>query len=102
LVRLDDVSAQKDADDGDAVYPFGVIRLEQTTLEVHSRLYYFDLSEGGPRAAAKTPRFGFPTAFRSLSGVVFLDYCGWVLAPRDRCTDISPPSAGCAGRAAEP
>lgn len=102
LVRLDDVSALQDTDDGDAVFPFGVIRLQQTPLEVHSRLYYFDLREGGPRDAAKAPHYGFPTAFRSVTGVVFLDYCTWVLAPRDRCADVSPSSAGCAGQAAGP
>jgi len=97
LVQLEGASALQDADDGDAVYPFGVIRLEQTALEVHSKLYYFDLSEGGPRASVKAPRFRFPTSFRRLRGVVFLDYCTWVIAPRDRCTDLSPPSEGCPG-----
>lgn len=96
LVRLDHVSALRDADDGDAVFQFGVIRLEQSALEVHSRLYYFDLSAGGPRDASKAPRYGFPAAFGSVTGVVFLDYCTWVLAPRDRCADLSPPSEGCA------
>jgi hypothetical protein len=95
LVQLEDVAARQDADDGDAVLPFGVIRLAETALEVHSRLYYFDLSEGGPRAAVKAPHYAFPTAFRSLRGVVFLDYCTWTLAPRDRCADLSPPSEGC-------
>jgi hypothetical protein len=95
LVRLDGASAVQDTDDGDAVFPFGVLRLAETSLEVHSRLYYFDLSEGGPRASVKAPHYGYPTAFRSISGIVFLDYCSWVLAPRDRCADLSPPSQGC-------
>lgn len=95
LVQLADVSAGQDMDDGDAVFPFGVIRLAETALEAHSRLYYFDLSEGGPRATVKAPHFAFPTSFRSLTGVVFLDYCTWVLAPRSRCTDMLPPSDGC-------
>jgi hypothetical protein len=96
LVRLEDVSAQRD-EDGDAVFPFGVVRLAETSLEVHSRLYYFDLSEGGPRAAGKSPRFAYPTAFGALTGVVFLDYCSWSLGPRDRCRDLVPASAGCGG-----
>jgi hypothetical protein len=95
LLQLTDVSATRDTDDGDAVQPFGVIRLEQTALEVHSRLYYFDLREGGPGAAGKAPRFGYPTAFQSVTGVLFLDYCQWVLAPRDRCADLAPASEGC-------
>jgi hypothetical protein len=102
LVKLEGVTALEDPDDGDAVFPFGVIRLAQTSLEVHSRLYYFDLSLGGPRDAAKTPRYGYPTTFRSVSGVVFLDYCSWVLAPRDRCTDLTPADAGCSAQAARP
>jgi hypothetical protein len=102
LVRLEHVAAVQDGDDGDAVFPFGVIRLEQTALEVHSRLYYFDLSAGGPRDAGKAPRYRFPTAFGSVTGVLFLDYCTWVLAPRDRCADVSPPSEGCTGLVARP
>jgi len=95
LVRLEAASAVQDADDGDAVFPFGVVRLAETSLEVHSRLYYFDLTEGGPRASVKAPHYGYPTTFRSITGIVFLDYCSWVLAPRDRCADLAPPSEGC-------
>ena len=98
LVRLEAASAVQDTDDGDAVFPFGVVRLAETSLEVHSKLYYFDLSEGGPRVAAKAPHYAYPTAFRSITGIVFLDYCSWVLAPRDRCADVAPPSQGCTAR----
>ena len=73
------------------------ITFQQAALEVHSRLYYFDLSEGGPRDSGKAPHYGFPTAFQRLTGIVFLDYCTWVLAPRDRCADLAPASDGCAG-----
>lgn len=96
LVVLHDVSAVRDDSDGDAVFPYGVMKLEQTRLEVHSRLYYFDLREGGPRAAAKAPRFGYPARFAKVMGPILLDYCSWVLAPRDRCDDLSPASANCA------
>ncbi|HYP86801.1 MAG TPA: hypothetical protein VEQ59_01575 [Polyangiaceae bacterium] len=98
LVALEGVSARRDGDDGDAVFPFGVIELEETPLEVHSKLYYFDLSEGGPRSAAKTPRFSYPSAFERVVGLVFLDYCRWSLAPRDRCRDLVPASEDCARR----
>jgi hypothetical protein len=101
LVQLQDVTARQD-EDGDAVFPFGAVRLVETSLEVHSRLYYFDLSQGGPKAAGKAPRYPYPTAFRSVTGLVFLDYCSWVLAPRDRCADLAPPSSGCAASAAGP
>lgn len=101
LVRLEGVSARQD-EDGDAVFPFGAVRLAETSLEVHSRLYYFDLSQGGPRAASKGPRYPYPTAFGSVTGLVFLDYCSWVLAPRDRCVDLAPASEGCTASAVGP
>jgi hypothetical protein len=101
LVQLSNVSARQD-EDGDAVFPFGVIRLAETALEVHSRLYYFDLSEGGPKAASKAPRYGYPTTFDGVTGVVFLDYCSWVLAPRQRCRDLLPASEGCVASAVGP
>ncbi len=96
LVRLEGVSATRDDDDGDAVLPFGVMRLEQTSLELHSRIYYFDLSGGGPRSPEKAPRFTYPASFASVSGHVFLDYCTWALGPRSTCSDFSPPGPGCA------
>jgi hypothetical protein len=101
LVRLEAVSAVVDPEDGDVVFPFGVVKLEQTRLEVSSRLYYFDLSEGGPRAPAKSPDYDYPTSFASVTGLVLLDYCRWVLAPRDRCVD-APTGRDCGAQAAGP
>jgi hypothetical protein len=98
LVRLDDVSARQDPEDLDAVLPFGVIELEQSSLPVHSRLNYFDLSQGGPRAAGKAVALSYPARFDHVSGVVFLDYCTWALGPRDPCQDLSPPSQHCSAQ----
>jgi hypothetical protein len=100
LVRLEDVTALQDQEDGDAVFPFGVVRLAETSLELRSRLYYFDLTEGGPKASQKSPHYPFPTGFPSVTGIVLLDYCSWVLAPRDRCNDAAG-ADGC-GQAARP
>jgi hypothetical protein len=94
LVRLENVSAVQDPEDGDAVFPFGVVHLAETRLELRSRLYYFDLSEGGPKSSQKSPRYAFPTQFPSVTGILLLDYCDWVLAPRDRCAD-APGGDGC-------
>jgi hypothetical protein len=101
LVRLESVSAVVDPEDGDGVFPFGVVKLAETRLEVSSRLYYFDLSEGGPRATVKSPHYDYPTSFASVTGLVLLDYCKWVLAPRDRCVD-APSGRACAAQAAGP
>lgn len=102
LVELEGVAARQDPDDGDAVFPFGVMRLVETALELHSRIYYFDLDEGGPRAVSKAPSFPFPTQLERVRGVVFLDYCTWALGPRDRCLDSVPASDGCAPLARGP
>jgi hypothetical protein len=101
LVRLESVSAVVDPEDGDGVFPFGIVKLAETRLEVSSRLYFFDLTEGGPRATVKSPHYEFPTSFASVTGVLMLDYCRWVLAPRDRCVD-APSGRACAGQAAGP
>jgi hypothetical protein len=101
LIRLDSVSAVRDSEDGDAVFPFGVVRLAETRLEVHSRLYYFDLTDGGPRAVAKAPHYEYPTSFASVTGLLLLDYCNWVLAPRDPYVDAPSEAAG-ASQAAGP
>jgi hypothetical protein len=101
LVRLESVSSVVDPEDGDGVFPFGVVKLAETRLEVSSRLYYFDLSEGGPRAAVKSPHYEYPTSFASVTGLLLLDYCKWVLAPRDRCVD-APSARACAAQAAGP
>jgi hypothetical protein len=95
LVELASVSVRQDPDDGDGVFPFGVVRLAETALELHSRIYYYDLAGGGPRAPAKAPAFAFPTEFESARGIVFLDYCTWALGPRDRCLDLSSASGEC-------
>jgi hypothetical protein len=95
LVRLENVTAVRDGDGADVVGAYGVIRLEESGLEVHDKIYYYDLSVPGPGAPAKAPRFSFPTAFRSITGLVYLDYCTWSLAPRDKCADLDPPSEDC-------
>jgi hypothetical protein len=95
LVRLERVTAQRDPQDGDAVFPFGVVKLAETSLEVHSRISYFDLAEGGPRSPSKELQFRYPAAFDSVTGVVFLDYCSWALGLRSRCSDLAPASENC-------
>lgn len=98
LVQLENVTAERDAEDGDAVLAFGVIRLAETPLEVHSHLYYFDLGAGGPRDASKAPRFAYPLTLSRVTGHVLLDYCTWSLAPRSPCSDLEPASQSCASR----
>ncbi|HEX6274787.1 MAG TPA: hypothetical protein VFZ53_17215, partial [Polyangiaceae bacterium] len=95
LVRLENVSAlPNEAGDG-AVRPYGVIALAETELQVHADIEYGDLSGGGPRDAAKSLDFRYPTLFRSVIGMVHLDYCDFSLAPRRRCEDFDPPSLDC-------
>lgn len=84
------------ADDGvGSVGPYGVVRFAETTLELHNELAYGDLSLGGPGDPEKSLALPYPAALESLTGLVYLDYCTWVLTPRDRCADLDPPSGGC-------
>ncbi|HEX6765660.1 MAG TPA: hypothetical protein VF103_09290 [Polyangiaceae bacterium] len=95
LVRLEHVSALPNDSGDSAVRPYGVLSLAETALEVHADIEYGDLGEGGPRDPSKSFDFPYPTEFRSITGLVYLDYCTYALAPRKRCSDFDPPSAGC-------
>jgi hypothetical protein len=94
-VELDDIDALAADGGATAVGPYGVIRFQQTKLELHSKVPYADLSAGGPQQPAKALDFGFPVHFARAEGVLFLDYCTWSLELRDPCTDLSPQSRGC-------
>ena len=91
------MTALRDGDSADVVGPYGVIRLGESALEVHDKIFYFDFSGTGPMAADKGPKFGYPTVFRAITGLVYLDYCTWSLAPRNKCTDFDPSSEDCSG-----
>jgi hypothetical protein len=95
LVRLEHVSALPAEDGSGSVGPYGVIALRETALEIHNDLEYGDLSLDGPGDARKSLVFPYPTAFASVTGLVYLDYCTWALAPRSRCEDLVPPSDNC-------
>jgi hypothetical protein len=95
LVRLRDVDTARPAEGTGSVGPYGVVQLQQTELELHDDLEYADLSLGGPGDTAKSLVFAYPTRFGSVIGLVSLDYCTWSLAPRRRCSDLTPPSANC-------
>ena len=95
LVRIESVSALPNDDGDGAVRPYGVIALAETGLEVHADIEYGDLSARGPRDPSKGLEFPYPTTFRSITGLVYLDYCTYSLAPRSRCLDFDPSSSGC-------
>jgi hypothetical protein len=95
LVRLENVSALPNESGDSAVRPYGVVALAETDLEIHADIEYGDLGAGGPRDPSKGLAFPYPTAFRSVTGLLYLDYCDYSLAPRRRCEDFDPPSAGC-------
>ena len=95
LVRLEHVSAALPSDGNGAVAPYGVIALNETDLAIHNDLEYGDLTHGGPGSAEKSLVFPFPTTFSAVTGLVYLDYCSWSLAPRSRCTDLDPASRNC-------
>ena len=95
LVRLENVSALPNETGDGAVRAYGVVALAETELEVHADIEYGDLSAGGPRDASKSLDVPFPAEFFSITGLVYLDYCTFALAPRRRCGDFDPPGGAC-------
>jgi len=95
LVRLENVSGLPNEEGTGVVGAYGVIHLAETRLPITNDIGYGDLSLGGPGDSEKSLGFAYPTRFTAVTGVVHLDYCTWSLAPRDRCTDLVPPSRGC-------
>lgn len=94
-VELDALDALPVAGSASAVGAFGVIRVQQTKLELHSKIPYSDLSEGGPHQPAKALDYSFPVHFARARGVLFLDYCTWSLGVCEPCLDLAPQSRGC-------
>lgn len=95
VISLQDISARAVPGQSDAVGPYGVIALNESELLVHDSIAFMDVTAGGPGAAGKAFQFGYPTSFASISGILHLDYCTWVIAPRDACSDFVPQSLGC-------
>jgi hypothetical protein len=95
-VELDDLDALAIAGSSNVVNAYGVVRFQETKLELHSKIPYADLSSGGPHQPGKSLDFSYPTHFERAAGVLFLDYCTWSLDVCDRCRDLAPQSRGCA------
>jgi hypothetical protein len=95
LVRLEGVSSIRPDEGAGSVGAYGVVRFAETTLELHNDLEYGDLTLGGPGDGAKSLVFPYPARFDSVTGLVYLDYCTWALAPRSRCGDLDPASDNC-------
>jgi hypothetical protein len=99
LVEADDVTSEL-ASDG-LTDNYGHMILNWGTnggIEVGDALYYvgiehyIDICYYGPKYS-KEP----PINFAAVRGFVYLDYCNWSLAPRDKCHDLNPASIDCLG-----
>ncbi len=94
-IELDGLDALAASSSASAVGAFGVIRVQQTKLELHSKIPYADLSAGGPDQPTKALDYEFPVHFERAAGVLFLDYCTWSLDVCEPCLDLAPQSRGC-------
>lgn len=86
LVKIENVDAE-DWPDGGTVGPYGIIRIANSDLEVHDKFYY--------KKSGDAPVFDPSQHFNSIVGISHLDYCDWVLQPRDKCNDFDPASKDC-------
>lgn len=91
LVRIKDVEASSDI-------AFGQFKIKGSELYVNDTIYY--------RGAATAPKVKTGDKFTSITGVSYLDFCTWTLAPSDVCghtplpaTDSPPACAGGSGDA---
>ncbi len=94
LVSLQGVTGAA-ADGGGVVGQYGAIKFTETNLEAHDKLYYYDLSGGGPKGSGKGWVYANATSFSNMTGIIYHDYCTWSLNPRDKCNDVTPPSDDC-------
>jgi len=90
-VRIKDVEASSDIS-------FGQFKIKGSELYVNDTIYY--------RGAATAPKTKTGDKFTSITGVSYLDFCTWTLAPSDVCghtpipaTDTPPACAGGTGDA---
>jgi hypothetical protein len=88
LVQVNNVTADNWADGG-VVGAYGVMKLQGSGLEIHDSFYYKNATNGG------APQFSAGQTFTSIVGINHLDYCTWVLQPRDKCSDFNPKSTDC-------
>jgi hypothetical protein len=100
LVEADTVVAR---DQGGALTDkYGHMLLDEGVngIQVGDKVYYVgyvkanDVCYAGPYYAWTPTDAGLP--FNSITGFVYLDYCNWSIAPRNKCFDLNPPSQDCA------
>ncbi len=92
LVEMTNVSAQA-VDGGGAVGAFGVIKLNETKLEAHDKIMYYDAKD--PKNPSNAWVYATAPTFNRIDGLIYLDFCTWSLNPRDKCTDLDPKSDDC-------
>lgn len=85
LVKIENVEVK--LQDGKVTDKYGTMVLQGSGLLVRDNLYYEQ--SGAPKFDSTT------TKFNSIVGISQLNYCDWVLQPRDKCNDIDPKSSDC-------
>ncbi|MDI1475518.1 hypothetical protein [Polyangium sp. y55x31] len=72
---------------------FGVIKLQDSNVEVGDKIYYRGYEQNDCYAA---PVFSdVNMTFNSIDGFSYLSYCTWGLQPDGKCTDFDPKSEDC-------
>ena len=72
---------------------FGVIKLQDSNLEVGDKIYYRGYEQNDCYAAPVFPDLNM--TFNTIDGFSYLSYCTWGLQPDGKCTDFDPKSTDC-------
>jgi len=92
LVELDNATANT-VDGGGIVGAFGVISFSNYNIQASDKILYNDVTDPGNPTNAW--QYAKATTFSKIVGLVYLDYCDYSIAPRDKCTDLTPKSDDC-------
>jgi hypothetical protein len=100
LVEVDGVVARDQGGSLTDMYGHMLLDVGTNGIQVGDKLYYVgyvkatDVCYAGPYYSWMPTDAGLP--FNSITGFVYLDYCNWSVAPRNKCFDLNPPSQDCA------
>jgi hypothetical protein len=95
-IRVEDVTATP-GPEGGAVGDFGVIKLEDSGLEVGDKIYYRGYLKNDT-ICHEGPHFDQTLKFTAIEGISYLSFCTWGIQPNDKCADFAPSSEDCGGQ----
>jgi hypothetical protein len=92
LVELDGAVSVA-GDGGSPIGNYGDISFSNYDLMAADTIFYKDVTDPGNSANAW--QYASAPTFSKIVGLIYLNYCTYEIAPRDKCTDVTPKSDDC-------